>query len=228
MILFDQLQRGLFAVGIELPEQIAERQIEFLEELLRWNQKINLTAIRNKEEALEKHIIDSLTLLRVLPQGKSLLDMGSGAGLPCIPLALVEPDRDIISVDSVDKKINFQKHIKRLFDLERFSAVKSRVEELKAFMEMKRVDVVTARAFTSLEHIVRLADPFLDSGGLLLAMKGPESHAEILEAEDIIDCLNYMSPQIVHYKLPFSQADRTILVLKKKPVEIKAEFDKGM
>lgn len=228
MNLTDLLQRGLSAAEIELPAQKIEQQVKFLEELLRWNQKINLTAIRNREEALEKHILDSLALLRVLPSEKSLVDMGSGAGLPSIPLALAEPEREIISVDSVGKKINFQKHIKRLFGLNQFTAVESRVENLKALIGLDGVDIVTAKAFTSLEYIVRLADPLLVPGGYLLAMKGPECHAEILQAEDIMTRLNYSQPQIVNYKLPFSQADRTILVIKKKTIDIRAEFEQGI
>ena len=95
-------------------EFIFGEELLYLDELLRWNKKINLTSIRNKDSALEKHLLDSLTLLKHVKRGESFLDVGSGGGLPGIPVAIADRTLQLVSVDSVGKKINFQKHTNRL------------------------------------------------------------------------------------------------------------------
>lgn len=216
MVLIDRLRQGTAALGIELAEDCLVRQLSFLEELLRWNRRINLTAIKNPDDAVEKHLLDSLYLLRVLPQQAALIDLGSGAGLPGIPLALADSTRTIFSVDSVGKKINFQNHIKRMFELDCLTVIKARIEDVQDAIELLKFEVVTARALTSIEELVRLGDPFLQPDGVIVAMKGPEIDAELNQAAKLLERLNFELPQVINYHLPFSQAKRTIVLLKKK------------
>ncbi len=105
------------ALQLELSKQTIDKLVCYLNELLKWNRQVNLTAVTDPHEAVEKHIIDSLYLGKSIPERSKLLDMGSGAGLPGIVLAIVRSDIDVISVDSVGKKINFQRHIKRQLNL---------------------------------------------------------------------------------------------------------------
>ena len=139
---------------MKLSDEVIQKEITFLDELLRWNQRINLTSIKNREEAIEKHLIDSLLLLPYLENAGNIIDLGSGGGLPGIPLAIASPSLQVISVDSVGKKVNFQRHIKRLLSLNNLHIVQSRAETLdQGAIEPKSFDLVVARAFTALEPL---------------------------------------------------------------------------
>ena len=205
---------GLRNSGLD-PESVNSlKQEKFLSEMLRWNQRINLTAITEQTEATEKHIVDSLLLLPFLGASRSLLDMGSGAGLPGIPLQLARPELEVVSVDSVGKKINFQRHIKRLLELDNFLPLQVRLENLSEKLPQgKRFDLITARAFSSLETIVTMATPWLSPGGKILAMKGPEGKAEVSAVNKIITAAGLVVESIHEYQLPYSGADRQVIVL---------------
>ncbi len=199
--------------GICLSAERTDELTAFLDELLRWNQRINLTAIRDRQEALEKHLIDSLLLLPELKPG-SLLDMGSGAGLPGIPLAMVLPELLVTSVDSVGKKINFQKHIKRKFKLNNFRPLHGRLEELSRLIPAgERFDQVVARAFSSFAQITTLAKPWLAEAGQILIMKGPEGAAEWDEFSRLPQAELYAIKQQKTYRLPVSKAERQLFRL---------------
>lgn len=203
--------------GLEVSVDTCRDLVMFLDEMLRWNRKINLTAITDPKEALEKHIVDSLLLLPLLSEGESLLDMGSGAGLPGIPLQIVRPDLKIVSVDSVGKKISFQKHIKRLLGLRHFSPLNVRLEKLEDVLDAQtRFDIITARAFASLETIICLASSWLGPGGKILAMKGPEGESEVQALETSIDEAGLQVEAIQKFRLPVTGSDRQIIVLTKK------------
>jgi 16S rRNA (guanine527-N7)-methyltransferase len=157
----------------------------YLDELLQWNKKINLTAIKDKKLCWQKHIIDSLMLGEFIDEKKNLLDVGSGAGLPSIPLKVVFPELKITSVDTVGKKIQFQKHCVRKFDLNAFVPLSLRIEELKE-KTPDPFDQVTSRAFSSLLQFCQLCSQYVTVGGKLIAMKGADYQREIDEAEPIL------------------------------------------
>ncbi len=207
-----KLVEGLRHWDIECTNAQLDMLIIYLNELLRWNKKINLTAISDPASAVEKHLVDSLLLVKYLSGGERVLDLGSGGGLPSIPLAIVRPELEIVSVDSVGKKINFQKHIKRLLKLECFVPVHIRSEQLADSDEFQsRFDVVTARAFTSLKELMVASAIFLRPEGHLLALKGPETGNELAEAEEILSQCGYSSVHVDEYRLPYSQALRTVV-----------------
>jgi len=208
----EALGDGLAVFGLSLPGETIQKELDFLEELLRWNQQINLTAIRDPREALEKHLIDSLILLPLITEAADLLDMGSGGGLPGIPLAIANPEIKVFSVDSVGKKINFQKHIKRRQNLTNLHPLHSRLETLDEVLSPEvHFDWIVARAFSSLEQILRLAGPWLKKGGGLLAMKGPGIESELLAVETQLPRFGFHLKAINRYQLPFSRAERQIL-----------------
>ncbi|MCF6266399.1 MAG: 16S rRNA (guanine(527)-N(7))-methyltransferase RsmG [Desulfuromusa sp.] len=217
--MLNYLTEGLTRAKIELPEETLVRELRFLEELLRWNKRVNLTSVHDSNEAIEKHLIDSLLVMPCLGRIKSILDMGSGGGLPGIPLAIAEPEIKVDSIDSVGKKVHFQKHIKRLLQLDNFTVVQSRVEDLNsAGLGGKLYDLIICRAFTSLDTYIGFAAPWLKSGGRLLAMKGPEGCDEIIVARETIQRLKLSNPLTIEYSLPFSAANRQIIVIKKPKV----------
>ena len=213
----DIFQQGLEAMNLELSDEAIEKQLLFLGELLRWNKKINLTSVRNEDKAVEKHLLDSLSTLELVGGSSSILDVGSGGGLPGIPLAIADQCLTVTSVDSVGKKINFQKHIKRLLNLNNFQAVHTRIEDLGGLDPAPvAFDVAVTRAFSSLETIFDVISPWVITGGKIVAMKGPEGVDEICRVEPFLSKFGLTRIEVKRYQLPFSSAERHIIIAYKK------------
>jgi 16S rRNA (guanine527-N7)-methyltransferase len=181
-------------------------------ELRKWNRKFNLTAITREREIIVKHFLDSLTLVPHLPEGARLLDLGSGGGFPAIPLALVRPDLDVLSVDAAEKKIFFQRHAARLLGLQRFTALHAR-GELLAESHAGGFDVIVSRAFSSLDRFIALARPLLAPGGLIIAMKGRWGEGEAAEAAPFLAEQELGVRQAVRLRLPVSGDERNLVVI---------------
>lgn len=212
----EHLHKLLSEMDIVLDIHVCEKLIWYVEELLRWNRRINLTSIDNIDEALEKHLLDALTLLPLLNRGERLLDMGSGAGLPGIPLSLAMPVLGVCSVDRVFKKIAFQQHIARLLRLQNFEARTDRLQFLAAKEGYRAAfDVVTARALAELRDLISLGMPFLKPAGRLIAMKGPEGTRELSDCLDLLERQGLVVEKQQELRLPMSGAERTLLVLKR-------------
>ncbi len=177
----------------ELNIRLTPKQSELFEtytkELLIWNENINLTAIRTEEEILLKHFADSLTLLPFIPEAtKKLVDIGSGAGFPGIPLAIMRPEIEVTLIESIGKKCNFLEHIKETLNLSNLEIVNARAEEVGIHTDYKtKYDVATARAVTRLLDLTKYALPLLKKGGILLAQKGTKEdpHENEMEIEKI-------------------------------------------
>ena len=148
----------------------------YLDQLLLWNKAYNLTAITDPVEALIKHVIDCLAIITHLPPG-SLLDIGTGAGLPAVIIAICQPERQCTALDSNQKKIRFIKQISSELGLTNMQPIASRIEAHEASYE-----VVTSRAFASLIDFVEVAQPRLADNGYLCAMKGKAPSDEELQA----------------------------------------------
>lgn len=208
------LRAALAELKINIDSIQEERLLRFLDELLRWNLSINLTAITDRDEAMVKHLVDALTLLPHLRGDEIMLDMGSGGGLPGLPLKIVRPGLALTSVDAVAKKISFQKHIIRSFALTGVGARHGRLEELGRESALAaHFDLVVARAFASLSDCVRLARPFLRPGGRLIAMKGPEGEKEMQVAEKECSVAGFALQGIDRFDLPGNNGERTLLTL---------------
>jgi 16S rRNA (guanine527-N7)-methyltransferase len=206
----------LVPLGIVLDPATLER-LEWLgDELLRWNRTHNLTAITDPAEVREKHLVDSLTLLPLLEGASRLLDLGSGAGFPALPLKLACPALEVVSVDAVGKKIAFQRHVARSLRLAGFTAVHGRAEDLPGSPLCDAgYDVVTARALGSLPLLARLAAPCLVPGGRLIAMKGAEGAVELTAAQAELAALGYACSAVRSLRLPVSAAERRLIVLER-------------
>lgn len=155
----------------------------YVSELLKWNRKINLTSIIDIDTCWEKHIVDSLLASCFMEGCERVLDVGSGAGFPSIPLAIAFEELRVDSVDSVSKKIRFQRHCVRQLNIENFTTHAERIESLMDGMA-GRFDIVVSRAFTSLDQFIEVALPFLKPNGKILAMKSAGVDKEILIASD--------------------------------------------
>jgi 16S rRNA (guanine527-N7)-methyltransferase len=211
------LIRSVFEKGaIDLGLAISESDIESLElfavELIKWNRRINLTAIRAEEEIAVKHFLDSRMLAEQLESAESLLDIGSGAGMPSIPVKIFKPELKVVSVDAVGKKILFQKHVARLLKLEGFEAIHNRAENLCSSYA-GRFDVITSRAFSSLERFVEIAHPLMSEGGRMIAMKGPAASAEVKSIDGAIRNLGYGFVSQHTYCLPCGMGERSLICI---------------
>ena len=206
---------GARALGIDLSEQGAEKLLFYLDELLKWNQQINLTSISDREQAVEKHLLDSLALIKVTKGEEKILDIGSGAGLPGIILALTRPELTVFSVESIGKKYNFQKNIKRKLKIDNLIVYRSRIENLELLgVPYSSFDLVTARAFASLDLLLGVAEPWLKENGVLVAMKGPEGQEELQKIAEVLKNKQIESKSFA-YRLPYSGAERLLISLKK-------------
>ena len=136
--------------------------------LERWNRKVNLTAVRDRDAMVTVHILDSLAA-RPLLHGTTVLDIGTGAGFPGLPLAIVEPDRRFVLLDSINKKIQFVQHAAAVLGLTNVEAVKARAED---YAPGYRFDTVIARAVASLPQLLELAGHHVGEGGVFIALKG--------------------------------------------------------
>ena len=169
-----RLTAGSAELGLTLSPQTLDRMIAFRDLLARWNRVYNLTAVRDPRAMIERHLLDSLTVAPYL-QGLRCLDVGTGAGLPGIPLALAVPERHFTLVDSQAKRIRFLRQVAVELEIPNVEIVHSRVEE---FQPEQRFDTVVSRAFSRLDDFVALAGRLCASNGQLLAMKGAKNREE--------------------------------------------------
>jgi 16S rRNA (guanine527-N7)-methyltransferase len=171
----DQLEQGLAALDIALPEAARQKLLAYAALLYKWNRTYNLTALRDPDQAVSHHLLDSLAVLSFVPAG-SLLDVGSGGGMPGIPLAIARPDLPVTLLDSNSKKSAFLQQAAIELALPNISVHGGRVEQYHPSVGFS---AITARAFSELADFVNLSRHLLAGGGRWLAMKGVMPHAEI-------------------------------------------------
>jgi 16S rRNA (guanine527-N7)-methyltransferase len=206
------LEKALDEMHLELSEECKQSFELFATELKKWNRKINLTAICKDTDIAVKHVIDSIFFAESVRSDNTLLDIGSGAGIPAIPLKIVNPHISVVSVDAVGKKIMFQRHVARLLRLDKFEALHARVETLH-FTRAGFFDVITSRAFSRLDTFVALAAPLLKDGGRMIAMKGPEVQAEIASAAEDLYALGFEISSVKNYSLPMNKGSRCLVTI---------------
>ena len=200
------LEAGLAQLRIELAPAQVDQLLAYLALLAHWNTVHNLTAVRDPAQMVPRHLLDSLAVLPWV-QGDTLCDLGSGAGLPGIPLAIAAPRRRTWLVESTGKKARFLELVVRELGLANVQVVAERAESAKV---PQRVDTVTARALAALPQIVRYAGRWLAPGGRLLALKGP-GHADELAGLPA----GWKVEAIPRLTVPGLDADRFLVVVKR-------------
>ena len=166
---------GAAQLGIELSERQAAQLIRLLDELDDWNQRMNLTAIRERGAQITKHLLDSLSVQPFL-RGERVLDVGTGAGFPGLPLAIVNPSLQFVLLDSTAKKLKFVEHAAQLLELTNVQTVHTRAE---SYRPSERFDIVISRAVGPVEQFVKWTGHLVVGGGRLLAMKGRDPSGEL-------------------------------------------------
>ncbi len=176
----DILAEGVTALGQTLEAAQSAATLRLLDELERWNRKFNLTAVRDRQEMLTLHILDSLAV-RPWLNGKDILDIGTGAGFPGLPLAIVEPARRFVLLDGNNKKIQFVRHAAMALGLDNVEAVKARAED---YAPGERFDTVTARAVAELATLVDVAGHLVREDGVFVALIGRYPAEELDQLPD--------------------------------------------
>jgi 16S rRNA (guanine527-N7)-methyltransferase len=208
----DLLISGAKELGVSLSNAQLTSLNAFAEELKKWNKKINLTAITDDREIAVKHLVDSLSLLKVVQGSGRLLDIGSGGGFPCIPVKIALPELGMVSVDAVVKKISFQKQAVRLLNLVNFEALHLRAETLvEAYADS--FDWVVSRAFSDIPSFVAMALPLLKSEGRIVAMKGRNAAEEVAAAEGALAEMGARVDFCLEFLLPGSGDARSLVVI---------------
>lgn len=182
--MIDAISSSLARLGQDLPADAAVRYATLLAELARWNEKINLTAIRDPDEMITGHLLDSL-VVRPLLEGQNILDVGTGGGFPGLPLAIAEPGRVFTLIDSNNRKIMFVQHALALLGLTNVTAIKQRTED---YAPAERFDTVIARAVATLPRLIDIAGHHVREDGVFVALKGRYPAEELENVPDTWAC----------------------------------------
>ena len=213
------MNEGLLALGIqELGLNLSDANIAdlelFLQEMGRWNQVHNLTAIEGEQDSVRLHLIDSIAVLPVMKRflgelSPMIADLGSGGGLPAIPIAIVQPEWRLTLIEAVRKKTAFLQHVRGKLKLKNIQVLSERVEDV-AVQQPAQFDAVISRAFTSLARFLSLSLPLLKPDGLVFAMKGKRADEEMQEV--CMDDWQLLADEPLH--IPNLSVERRLLVLR--------------
>lgn len=210
------LLEGSSKFDIVLGEEQAGRFFKYKDILKEWNEKINLTAIEDDKEIIIKHFIDSLSIAPFIKdRGTKLIDVGTGAGFPGIPLKIVFPDLKVTLLDSLEKRIKFLDQVIKELGLKEIKAVHSRAEDKGVAADYReQFDIACARAVANLPVLLEYCLPFVKVGGYFIAMKG-SSTEEIDNSKKALDILGGKIEDVKEFVLPSSDIKRNVVVVKK-------------
>lgn len=208
-----ELKDKISKIDIILDENRIDKFYKYMNLLLEWNEKINLTAIIEPNEIILKHFIDSLTIAKYIEKGNKIIDVGTGAGFPGIPISIVKEDVNITLLDSLNKRIMFLNEVVKCLDLKQIEAIHGRVEEF-AKKERESYDIATSRAVAPLNVLLEYLIPLVKVGGRCICMKGSNIE-EINEAQSALKILGGEVEKIEKIILPESDIIRNIIIVKK-------------
>lgn len=201
--LLEQLEQGCKALTISLNDEQLHQLLTYVALLVKWNKVYNLTSVRDADQMISRHILDSLAIVPYLT-GDSLLDVGTGAGLPGIPIAIVRPDIAVTLLDTNSKKTRFLQQVKAELALTNITVVHARVEQA----QLPKFAMITARAFATIEDIIDLTGRHCDDAGCLLLMKGLYPTEELSTIND-----QFKLVDVVKLNVPDCSAERHLVRL---------------
>ncbi len=204
------------SINIFLNEEELNQFYQYKDLVLEWNEKINLTAITDEREFIIKHFIDSLTIKPYIEDSKTIIDIGTGAGFPGIPIKIVNPNNEVVLFDSLNKRLMVLEDIVGKLKLSKVQLVHGRAEEtFKNVQYREKYDIAVSRAVASLNVLAELTLPSVKVGGMCICMKGNNAEEEIKEAENAIRVLGGKIEKVDKFILPELNLERNIIVIRK-------------
>lgn len=214
----DILRQGIVAFGIDANDQMIEDLKTYREILVDWNQKMNLTGIEEEKEVFIKHFLDSISAVKngYIKDGISLIDVGTGAGFPGLPLKICLKNIKLTLLDSLNKRINFLQEVSNSVNLEDVEFIHGRAEDFGKNSEYReKYDVATARAVAGLPILMEFCVPFVKVGGYFVCLKGPNANLELEESKVAMEVLGVEFVEKIDIELPSEELKHNILVFKK-------------
>ncbi len=212
------LKRGIEDFGIEASEKMLADFQNYKEILVEWNQKMNLTGIEDEKEVFIKHFLDSISAVTkgYIQNGMSLIDVGTGAGFPGMPLRICLPELKVTLLDSLNKRINFLQEVANQLDIDDIEFIHGRAEDFGKNEDYRECfDIATARAVAGLPALMEFCVPFVKVGGYFVCLKGPNANLELEESKKAMEVLGIEYIEKIDIKLPEIDLDHNILVFKK-------------
>lgn len=212
-----EIKENMKKININITDMQIEKFFKYMNLLIEWNKKINLTAIIEPNDIIIKHFVDCGTLLKYLNSNEKVIDIGTGAGFPGIPLKILDESLDITLVDSLNKRVNFLNEVVSNLNLHKINVIHSRAEDLARNMEYReKFDKVVSRAVANLTTLSEYDLPFLKIKGKFLGMKSFEIEEEIENARKAIEILGGKIEKVDRFNLIDSDIGRSIVIISKK------------
>lgn len=213
----EKLIKGLDKIEIKLSDYQINQFINYYEILIEWNKVMNLTAITDFSEVINKHFIDSLSIVKAIqPENQKILDLGTGAGFPGIPIKIAFPETEILLLDSLNKRIQFLNEVIKLLELDKITALHGRAEELGHQVQYReKFDICTSRAVAKLSTLSEYCLPFVKKQGYFIAYKSGKALEELDNSSKAIKLLGAKVESKIEFKLPDTDIERTLILIKK-------------
>ena len=212
----EELRKAAEIIGITLNNEMLDKFYEYKNMIIEWNKKINLTAIIDDTEFIIKHFVDSITISKYIDADKKIIDIGTGAGFPGIPLNIVNNGNKTILFDSLNKRLKVLEEIINKLGLKNITTLHGRAEETFKNKEYReKFDIATSRAVAALNVLVELMLPAVKVGGICICMKGNNAEEEINEAKKAIKGLGGEIVKVEKIVLPILNLERNIIIIKK-------------
>ena len=212
-----EFEKYLEKMSISLNKEQYDQFYAYMLLLIEWNEKINLTAITEPQEIILKHFVDSLTIAKYIEEGKTIIDMGTGAGFPGIPLKIYRNDVKVVLADSLNKRIKFLNEVIEKMQLKNIETIHCRAEELGKNKEYReKFDYATSRAVANLSTLSEYLLPFIKLNGSGIFMKTMEIDEELENAKKAIKILGGRIEKVDKFEIPESDLGRSIIIVKKE------------
>ena len=212
------LKNGALTYNVDLSQEQINKFIKYMDLLKEWNKKINLTAIKDDIEIVKKHFIDSISIVKsgVLKDGMSLIDVGTGAGFPGIPIKIIMPKMRILLLDSLSKRVKYLNEVVTTLELKDIEVIHGRAEEYSKKPEFReKFDIATARAVANLSTLSEYCIPYVKINGFFIAMKGPSIDEEMQSGKNAFGSLGGKFVEIVKTEIPGEDFNHRIVVVEK-------------